>query len=59
MAMSATDLKKWAREELRDAIDEKIECMIEHEYTLDFDDIAALKKERNRIAKFLGFQEKE
>lgn len=62
MAMSASDLKKWAREEILDAIDELIKEKEEYGNLgthVDWDDLTALKKERNRIAKFLDLPEKD
>lgn len=57
--MSPTELKLWAREEVIDAIDAMIADKKEGPYGLEFDDLNALAKERNRVAKFLGKAEKE
>lgn len=42
----------WARETLMDVIDNYL--LLEADDDWDADDLAALKKERDRVAKFLG-----
>jgi len=62
MAITARELKVWAREEILDAVDELIKDKEDYGNlgtALDLDDLVALKKERNRIAKFLGLKTKE
>lgn len=51
--MGPKDTKLWAREEIMDAIDAMIKDKKEG-VNLTVDDELALKKERARVAKFLG-----
>jgi hypothetical protein len=57
--MGARDLKIWAREEIMDAIDEMLVVLHDKDGTLiNFEDELVLKKERDRVAKFLNLPTK-
>lgn len=56
--MSPSDLRKWAKEEIRDAIDEAVARIVGRASTgdrCDADEEHALRRERDRVINFLGF----
>jgi hypothetical protein len=57
--MSRNIQRQWAQEMMLEFIDEKIKDELNPEgYAWNLEDYVALKKQRNRIAKFFGLPEK-
>lgn len=54
--MPARALSEWAKEILLAGIDEKITALRESADGLSLDDETALKKQRARVARFLGLK---
>lgn len=60
--MTRRDTVAWAKEEILAAIDEKLAKMLAEAYAvsdIDLGEEIELKKQRNRVAKFLGLREKK
>lgn len=60
--MTRRDTVAWAKEEVLAAIDEKLAALISQPHAIsdiDLDEEIELKKQRNRVAKFLGLPEKK
>lgn len=60
--MTRRDTVAWAKEEVLAAVDEKVADLISQPHAIsdiDLDEEMELKKQRNRVAKFLGLPEKQ
>jgi hypothetical protein len=55
--MKPSDLTKWAKEEMADAVRSCVREIAERDPEITFDEAQALEKQRDRVLRFLGVEE--